>query len=67
MSHLYTSVIMGTKAKLTESQIREIFAESGKMTVREMISYLEARHSGNYDKKVARDNATELVADMKNY
>ena len=53
--------------KLTESKIREIFAESGKMTVKEMMSYLEARHSGNYDKKVARDNAKELVADIKKY
>lgn len=51
--------------QLTESKIREMFAESGKTTVKELMSYLEFRQSGNYDKKLANDNAKEMVKEMR--
>lgn len=53
--------------KLTESQIREIFAESGKMTIREMMAYLENKYSGLYDKNLALQNAKELIKSMRDY
>jgi len=55
------------KTPLTESKIREIFADSGKMKVKDLMSYLEHRHSGNYDKKIARSNAKEVIAEAKRY
>lgn len=50
---------------LTENKIREIFAESGRTRFKDLMKYLEVRHSGNYDKKVAEDNAKALVKEMK--
>lgn len=48
-------------AQLTEDQIREIFAESGKMKASQMMSYLKSRYAGQYDSKVARANAKEMA------
>ena len=39
-------------------------AESGKMKVAQLMSYMKAKYEGKYDPKVARENAKELVADM---
>lgn len=55
---------MESTTLLSEDKIREIFAESGKMTVREMMSYLESRYSGKYNKELAKRNAKELISQM---
>jgi hypothetical protein len=52
---------------IDEMKIREVFAESGKMTVRDMMQYIEHRYSGQYDKKLARKNAKELVEEMRKF
>lgn len=52
---------------LTEDKIREAIAESGKTKTSEMMSYLERFHKGNYNKVVAKKNATELANEMKSY
>jgi len=52
---------------MDEFKIREAIAESGKMTVRDIMSYLKHRHEGKYDVKLARKNAKELVAEMKGH
>jgi len=50
---------------LSIDNIRELFAESGKTTVREFINYMDSRYSGKYDKKAARVEAIEMIKEMK--
>jgi len=50
---------------MTETEIRQALAESGKMRVVDMMTYMKHRYNGKYDVKLARTNAKELVADMK--
>jgi hypothetical protein len=52
---------------MSEDKIRQALAESGKMTVRDMMAYMKRMHAGKYDVKLAKKNAKELVADMKGY
>lgn len=54
-----------SKPKLTESQIRQAIAESGKMTATQMISYIKSKYPGRYDEKMLKENAKELAADIK--
>ena len=51
----------------TESQIRQAIAQSGKMTVPQMMGYLKAEMNRPYCLKLARKNAKELAAEMKNF
>lgn len=50
---------------MTEDQIIEAMAESGKMSCKEMLAYMECRYHGKYDKKIARKEAKRLVKGMK--
>ncbi len=52
---------------MDEMKIREALAESGKLTLKDMMAYMKRRHSGNYDVALARKNAKELVKEMKAY
>ena len=52
---------------MSEDKIRQALAESGKMTVRDMLAYMKHKHAGKYDMTLAKKNAKELVADMKGY
>ena len=49
---------------MDEDAIRQAMAESGKMKVAQLMSYMKAKYAGKYDLKLARENAKELVADM---
>lgn len=49
----------------SESEIRQAIAESGKMSVREMMGYLKVQMKKPYCLKLARKNAKELAAEMK--
>jgi len=53
--------------QMSEMKIREAMAESGKTRVNDLMKYMKAHYAGKYDIKVARENAKELVADMKKY
>jgi len=52
---------------MTESQITQAMAESGKMTQRDLMGSMKARHLGKYDLKLARSIAKRLVQEMKAY
>lgn len=48
-------------------KIREIIAESGKMRINDVMSYFKARYEGQYDSKVVRQEAKEMIAEAKRY
>ena len=50
-----------------ESKIREVIAESGKMTVPEVMAYFKARHHGRYNPVTVRANAKEMIKEAKAY
>lgn len=54
----------------TESEIREMIAESGKTKVKEMVQYVEMRIkrlNKDFDLKMLQKNAKELAKEMKAY
>ncbi|NQX83972.1 MAG: hypothetical protein HRS57_02135 [Mycoplasmataceae bacterium] len=51
----------------SESEIREMIAESGKTKITDVMVYLERRMKKPYDVKLARKNARELIKEMKKY
>lgn len=54
----------------TESEIREMIAESGKTKVKEMVQYVEMRMkrlNKDFDLKMLQKNAKELSKEMKAY
>lgn len=54
----------------TESEIREMIAESGKTKVKEMVQYVEMRMkrlNKDFDMKTLQKNAKELSKEMKAY
>jgi len=57
---------MEALTQMTEDQIRERIAESGKMTVKEIVNYF-SRWKGQFDTKVLRSNAKEMIAEAKKY
>ena len=52
---------------MNDLNIREVLAESGKLTVSQMMNYLKSRYNGKYDIKTARNEAKDLVREMKEY
>lgn len=46
-------------------KIREAIAESGKTRIGEIMSYLKYRYDGRYDVKMAREQAREMVKEMR--
>jgi len=53
------------KPQLTEEQIREYFAETGKFTARDMMACLKSRYAGQYNVDLAKRNAKEMAAQIK--
>jgi hypothetical protein len=53
--------------KLDRFDIREKIAESGKVTVREMMAHLNHFYPGEFDKTVAKEEAKEIAAQIKKY
>lgn len=51
--------------QLTESQIRERIAESGKMTIRDIVAYFKHRWDGQYNIKTLKSNAKEMIKEAK--
>jgi hypothetical protein len=47
-------------------QIREAIAESGKMTVTEVMAYFKTRYP-SADMKVVKSEAKDLISEMKKY
>jgi len=48
-------------------KVREAIAESGKMTVRDAMAYLDMRFKGLYNKQEARAEAKEMIAEAKSF
>jgi hypothetical protein len=54
--------------KFTESQIRERIAESGQMTIRDVVNYFKSHfHELQYDIKLVKSNAKELINEAKKF
>jgi hypothetical protein len=53
--------------QLTVWKIREIIAESGKMRINDVMNYFKARYSGQYDSKIVRSEAKEMIQEAKRY
>jgi hypothetical protein len=54
--------------KFTESQIRERIAESGKMTIGDVVNYFKSRfHELQYDIKLVKSNAKEMINEAKKF
>lgn len=51
----------------TELQLRRILAESGRGNVRTMMRFLKNQHEGNYDNKLAKKVAKDLVSEIQRY
>ena len=49
---------------MSDDDVRQAMAQSGKMKVKQLMDYMKFRHEGKYDPKEARLTAKELVADM---
>lgn len=46
---------------MTEQQIKEAMAGSGKMKVTDLMNYMKSRYPGKYDPKLAKVCAQEIV------
>lgn len=55
------------KNQMSQFEIREALAETGQTTINQMIKWMDVKHKGKYDKKVARAEAAEMVKEMKEY
>lgn len=55
------------KEQLTVWKIREIIAESGKMKINDVVNYFKARYEGQYDPKIVRSEAKEMIQEAKRY
>ena len=53
--------------KKTRWEVREMIAESGKMVVKDVITYLDRHWPGQYDKGAARADAKEMIAEARAY
>ena len=53
--------------QLTVWQIREIIAESGKMRINDVMNYFKVQYSGQYDSKIVRSEAKEMIQEAKRY
>ena len=52
---------------MNEDKIRERIAESGKMRVNDIVKYFNKRWPGEFDMKVLKGNAKEMIAEAKKY
>lgn len=50
--------------QMSEDKIKQAMAESGKMKVAELMSYMKGKYAGKYDLKLAKECAKEIVASM---
>lgn len=55
---------MNESEMMSEDSIKQAMAESGKMKITQLMSYMKARYQGKYDTKLAREIAREMVAEM---
>lgn len=55
------------KEQLTVWKIREIIAESGKMKINDVVNYFKARYEGQYDPKIVKSEAKEMIQEAKQY
>lgn len=56
---------MANQKLFSESQIKERMAESGKITIPQLMSYMKGHYPGKYDNKLARMCARDLKDSMK--
>lgn len=52
---------------MTEQEIREMIAESGKMKIRDVMAYFKVHAKKTYDVKLVRRNAKEMIDEAKKY
>lgn len=55
------------KEQLSVSKIRQIIAESGKMRINDVLRYFKNFYEGQYDSKVVRSEAREMISEAKQY
>jgi hypothetical protein len=48
-------------------KIREAIAESGKMSLKDVMNYLNFRYEGKFDVKLAKEDAKEMIKDAKKH
>jgi hypothetical protein len=53
--------------KMDRWEIREAIAESGKMTIRDVMAYLNHRYEGKFNVKQAKEDAKEIIKDAKKH
>ena len=53
--------------KMDQFKIRERIAESGKMSIKDVVNYFKCRWEGQYDLKVVKAEAKEMIAEAKRY
>ena len=52
---------------MTEQEIREMIAESGKMKIRDVMAYFKVHAKKPYDAKLVRLNAKEMINESKKF
>ncbi len=50
--------------EMSEGQIKEAMAESGKMSIPQLMSYMKSKYAGKYDLKLAKMCAREIKNSM---
>ena len=58
---------MNTETQLSEDEIRERIAESGKMRINEVVAYFKGRFPGRFDLKVLKANAKEMINEARKF
>ena len=54
--------------QFTEDEIRERIAESGKMTIRDVVNYFKRHfHELQYDTRLVKSNAREMIKESKEF
>lgn len=59
-----SSFLKEQEYSMGESAIKQAMAESGKMTQKQLLDYMKAKHDGKYDPKLAKECAKEIVSSM---
>ena len=64
IKEILEEMVLEKEYEMSEDDIREKMAESGKMKVKQLMDYMKAKYDGKYDPKLARANAKDIVAEM---
>ena len=59
------NVLNESSHEMSADEIKERIAESGKMTLKDVMAYLNGRFEGMFDVKQAKADAKEMIKDAK--